>query len=326
MKESRGIKVLFAIVLFMLCFSLSGCSLFFDENGNDISSVRYRVKKMQYEMAESLISGFKEKNAKTIKELFCPKSKELPTIEEQIEETFSFVEGEILSYTIAKTHNEKGYANSYGVVSKYRYSGQIEIYTDSQKEYTLIFNMKYLFDKPIEGMTSYVIEKKEAELDSFIFCRAGYDWYSPYDGEAGMISAELIQAIGTKDLSAVKSLMWSKTLENPELDHKIQTAFELFEGTPVFTKREDGLYNKNPEEGFLMRVFSHGREKDENGNDLGFWVSVGIYGIKTTTGKRYNLEFSMCLKDETSKIFQGISYFELADGKTDDPLIIVGYE
>jgi len=332
MKRTK-VKIFIGIILAVIVcapvvFSFSGCNLldgFFDElfDGNDIASVRERVEKLRYEMSDTIIYGFKNREVNAIKELYCLKTQELPDIDEQIETTFEFMDGEILSYKVSLSTSYEGYGNNYGTVTDYDFGSDIFIVTETGREYDLFFHVNYISDDEIKGMTTYSVCEDDREYDDYKICRAGYGWSSPYDAECGILSAELIKALGGGEVNAVKELMCAQTLGNPSIDANIQAAFEFFDGNPVFTEREDGLYGySKSDQDFSCRVLGYERAKSDNGEVEEIWVNILTQTVRTDTGKEYDFDIVAYLRNDKNARYKGISCFTVKDSKTDDDIFV----
>lgn len=306
-------RIIFSIAtVFCLLLSVvfAGCNILFGEN--NISSVRERVNKRRYEMSETFISAYKEKNAEPIKALMCPMSQELSDLDGQIINSFSFMEGNIKSYKISGDIGGEGYSNHYGTVTEYDYYNDIYITTDTGRQYRLWFHDRYITDERIKGVTQYGIAENDREEIQRIHVSCG--WTSPYDRECGVLSAQIIKALASEDSDTLKTLLCQRAANTENIDQKIQAAFNLFNGNPLFTEREDGIYRTYGEEdkGFDCRVLGYDSEKDDDGNEVGIWVFVFINVIYTDTGNRYSLDFAAYLSNENTDI-KGVSSVQLED-------------
>lgn len=89
-------KIICVILSSVMALSLSSCSLLFKE------------KEPEKPKAEIVLGYIQEKNTDAIYDLLCDKLQNTPNIKEQIEQTFDFIDGEIISYEI---NNSSGNAN-----------------------------------------------------------------------------------------------------------------------------------------------------------------------------------------------------------------------
>lgn len=293
-----------------IIFAFSGCALF---NSDGIIAVRERAEVLRSEMSESLAEAFKNEDVLAVKALFCPKSQELKNIDEQIESTFDFIEGQFGSYTIGDSAGYEEYSSESGEVVQYSFGGDVYITTDTGRRYNLYFTVHYIEqDSSIEGITAYRISESDMDYEDGNFCKAGYDWSSPYDGECGIISAKLITAVAQKDAESVKNLLCAKTLENAEIDDEIQAVFEFFQGQPLFTEREDGLYDGLAENELTCRVI-YDTDRNKDGAVEAVWVSVTVLNVFTDAGKEYSLGFAAYLQCDNNPQNKGISLFSFED-------------
>lgn len=313
--KKRVIFVITTAFCLLLATIFSGCDILF--GGDDIAEVRERVNKRRYEISETIISAFIEKNAEPIKALMCPMSQELIDPDEQILDSFSFMEGNIASYKIAGDTSGEGFDNDYGTITDYYYINDIFITTDMGRRYRLWFHDRYITDERIKGITQYCIS--EADKEDYIkriYVSCG--WSSPYDKECGILSAQIIKALASKDAAAIKTVLCRRAANEKDIDSGIQAAFDLFEGNPLFTEREDGIYRTYDNEGkeFTCRALGYECEKDDGGNEICSWVSIIVQTIYTDAGNRYTLNFVAYLTNENSDIV-GVSAVELEDADND---------
>lgn len=313
--------IIFSIVTafcLLLTIVFAGCSLLFGVN--NISSVRKRVNKRRYEISETFISSYKEKNSEPIKALMCPMSQELSDLDEQIIESFSFMEGNIESYKISGDIGGEGYLNHYGTITEYDYYNDIYITTDTGRKYRFWFHDKYITDERIKGVTEYGITENDREEFQRIHVSCG--WTSPYDRECGVLSAQIIKVLASEDSDTLKTLLCQRAANTENIDQKIQAAFNLFNGNPLFTEREDGIYRTYGDEckGFNCHVLGYDSEKDDNGNEVRIWVHVLVNIVYTDTGNRYSLDFVAYLANSNSDI-KGVSSVQLEDLDTEDSVV-----
>lgn len=163
--------ILSVILLFALTgISLSACSF----DGSDILSVRQRADKLRGEMSAALGDAFIARDAKAVKATFCTKSQALPDITEQIENTFSFIDGKVTKYRKGGRGYES-YAAEYGAVDEYEFDSKLILTADTGREYCLSFRVFYIVDDvTVKGMTAYSIT--ELYGDGCNFCSAGCYW------------------------------------------------------------------------------------------------------------------------------------------------------
>lgn len=316
-------NVLLVIFTFIICCitTLSACIDF----SSNILTIRSKVEKLRHEMSETIIEGFKEKNVSSVKELFCPKSRELPDIDEEIEATFTFLEGNIESYTISDSTSYEDYASDYGKVDDYEFGSDIFIHTDTGKRYEIYLDVKYITDDSVKGMTFYSLTDRDADYTKNHIRRAGYKWFSPYDDDFGLISANLIKAIANSDTEFIKNSLCSTISEKPATDSQIQALAITFDGTPLFTEREDGLYNfSDIETDFSCCILAYRTIKDDNGNTTKIWAHVITRPICTDTGKKYELDFVTFLQNDVAPKLKGISFLSLSEYDSNNDKISVG--
>lgn len=80
------------ILLSVIVFSLSGCKA--------IEKKLAPYAGVADEMRNSIMDGFTKRNAGTLKELFCDKTKNTHNLDEEIQAAFEFIKGNIVSYDL----------------------------------------------------------------------------------------------------------------------------------------------------------------------------------------------------------------------------------
>ncbi|MDE7401335.1 MAG: DUF5104 domain-containing protein [Clostridia bacterium] len=301
----RHIFIAFLAALIFGIAAFSGCI----DLSNSIMAVRSRADKLRKEMSERIIAGFKESDVSAVKEQFCTKSQEIPDISEQIAYSFTFMDGNIESYKISDSIGYEGYGSEYGKVDDYEFGSDIFITTDTGKQYDIYLKIKYITDESIKGLSFYTI----SEPGYNNYCHAGFNWDSPYDAECGKTSAELIKSIADGDAETIKSLMCPAVSERAETDGQIQAVIEAFEGKPLFTERDDGLYDFSYNENDFSSHTNCKTITDGDGTPVEIWAKVYARPICTDAGEKYELEFVVFLQNDADPQLKGISFISLSD-------------
>ena len=138
--------------------------------------------------------------------------------------------GKIQSNKISKDILGEGYSTNYGTITAYDYHNDIYITTDTGRKYRFWFKDKYITDERIKGVTQYGITETDKEENKRIYVSC--DWSSPYDRECGVLSAQIIKALASKDSNTLKTLLCQRAANNEKKKKKIQDAFNLFKGNP----------------------------------------------------------------------------------------------
>lgn len=98
------------------------------------------------EHSDIIIICIKENDANTLEEMFCPYIRDNHKLDEEIEGAFEFIDGEIVSEGDKHYLDETGGAVENGQIVSSRIQPEIRnLKTDSDKEYTIIFN-EYLIN------------------------------------------------------------------------------------------------------------------------------------------------------------------------------------
>lgn len=139
---------------------LSSCSLLFKE------------KEPEKTNAELVLQYIQEKNTDAIYDMLCEKLKKMPNVKERIEETFDFIDGDVVSY---KTR----YSSSIGEWSKDGEAKMVltnscnPIETTSGKTYQLVVQYYDENDFEPELVGIFSISMVENNQDN-----TGTDWFS----------------------------------------------------------------------------------------------------------------------------------------------------
>lgn len=151
-------KIISAITSVALTAALSSFSLLF--------------KEPEKTNAELVLQYIQEKNTDAIYDMLCKKLQETPNIKEQIEQTFDFIEGDVISY-------ETTYSSSTGAWDKDGRAkmslsrGCSPIETSSGKVYQLV--LQYYdendFEPELVGIYSITMVENNQE-------NTGTDWFS----------------------------------------------------------------------------------------------------------------------------------------------------
>ncbi len=305
-----ALSCVFAAVL------LSSCNLF---RGDDIAAVRARAEKLRQSLSRDIVQSIEDGDVARLKSLFCPKSRQLPDIDAQIESTLSFINGNMKSYNVASSIGFEDYASEFGRVDQYSFGNDIYISTDASKSYRLYFNVHYIFDDDsVKGMTFYSIsewDNDESDVDEKR-C-AGYPWSSPYDAECGLLTASILKALASKNAQSVKALLCDEILLSPSIDGEIQKLFDFVDGAPSFTERADGLYNLCQDDDALnCRALAFENVKDANGRTVAVWIHALAQPVCTDSGQKYELDFVAYISNENSPAKQGVSCLSLENRDT----------
>lgn len=132
MSRFRFTLLMFCCFLVFFTFAV-GCS--FDE-----------TKETAEEHSDIIISCIKENDVSTLEEMFCPYIRDNHKLYEEIKAAFEFIDGEIVSEGDKHYLDETGGAVENGQIVSSRIQPEIRnVKTDSNKEYTIIFN-EYLIN------------------------------------------------------------------------------------------------------------------------------------------------------------------------------------
>lgn len=152
-------KTIAVILSCVMAITLSSCSFLFKE------------KEPEKTNAELVLQYIQEKNADAIYDMLCKKLQKTPNIKEQLEQTFDFIEGDVISY-------ETGYSSSTGEWSKGKAKMALSedcnpIETSSGKVYQLVVHYYDENDFEPELVGIYWISMVENNQEN-----TGSDWFS----------------------------------------------------------------------------------------------------------------------------------------------------
>lgn len=115
-------------------------------------------------MRNSVMDGFTNKNTELLKELFCDKVKDTHDLDEEIQATFEFIKGNIISYDLSMYGPSGEEVRDGKVVLKDRSINVDKVITDLDNEYKIAFNY-YLVNeehKDMIGITFITITDKKS--------------------------------------------------------------------------------------------------------------------------------------------------------------------
>ena len=155
------------VVLILICIFFSSC------NSKDDMEKDYVYDKRISDIANEILEGYKNKDVDRIKNVFAYNMiwKDGKLIEKSIEESFGYIDGEIVDYKEIHGGFVGGEIRDYEWVERSASASIVDIRTDSGKEY-LIRYKAYLIDEDDSdniGVWGYVISQTKPESDeSFI--------------------------------------------------------------------------------------------------------------------------------------------------------------
>jgi hypothetical protein len=322
--KGRVYKNIVTYICIFLITCLSFLSACFD-SGDGILSVRSKAKEYFKTQSNALIQAVCNRDTATIKGLFCPMSQQLADIDKQIEDCLAFIDGNIVSYNIKDNFKDsEGYTNHYGTVTQYYSYGEIDkIVTDTGKTYEITYHAYIVEDDSIKGMTwlnlyeafpagydySYTIDR--------VYNRVGRMWSSPYDIECGILSAKVINAISEKDTDFLLNNFNEKESSDPEFKQNIENYVAFFNGNPLFTERDDGLYG-NDEHDFWFKVSYDLQPNDSNPEKI--YTIISVYNIETDTGDIYELYYGAFF-NYSDRQFESFDYMTLTNSATEEKVV-----
>lgn len=115
------------------------------------------------ECALKVMDCFINKDSETLKEMFCSKAKIRPDFDEQINEAFEFIDGNIISYDDYIASMDEVAYDEGKVVRKYHAPVTDHIKTDKNRTYKITINLYTVLDKDEGrvGITSLTVRENK---------------------------------------------------------------------------------------------------------------------------------------------------------------------
>jgi len=158
----KTLSVLAAVVIL-----LSGCG----EDDGSVETAKKSNLDIAREVAQDIMDCFIDNDQETLYSIFSQYTKETYPINEQIQEAFCFIDGEIISYDLPTDTGGGGESVENGRITSQNMTPWIEyIKTDSGKMYRITFQYFTIFnkDKNVEGLRSIIvslINEKESLIE-----------------------------------------------------------------------------------------------------------------------------------------------------------------
>jgi len=167
----RVVSVLTAVALI-----LGGC-------GEDDDSKSKPAKKSNLDIAREvsqvIVDAFINKDEEALYPLFSQQLKNCASVSEQIQNTFDFIDGKIISYDLPTDTGGGGESTEGGRITSQNMTPWIYIYTDSGKTYRIWFQDYLILESKKEAVgvdRIYVslLDEKLSKVED-----VGIDWYQP---------------------------------------------------------------------------------------------------------------------------------------------------
>lgn len=131
-------------------------------------SFSFEEKEPEKPKAEIVLGYIQEKNTDAIYDLLCEKLQNTPNINEQIEQTFDFIDGEIISYEINNSSSNAQWGGGKSKINLYSSCKQIK--THLNKEYQLIISYYDVndFEPELVGIDYIAIVEKDQDGNGFL--------------------------------------------------------------------------------------------------------------------------------------------------------------
>lgn len=284
---------------------LSGCGIL----DNVIDNIKRQSElPSNLEIAQELAACFNDKDTSALKEMLCERSQDLDDIDEQIQDAFDFIDGNIISFDENVTGSE-GKSNRYGTTTELdRFFSIDDIVTDTKQEYSIYVseNLIYLNDPKREGITQIIIENESD--DSKI--EVGYSWQEFYT-EGRDIASKAAKALGEGDDYAFSQLLCDDLAESPETQKNISKAMDFFEGMPYFGKVPDDNLEYDGKHDIHVTVYEE--ETVENGEPVCIKLKIDCENIDTDADRIFTSEIEAYIQNDENPKLIGITKFILFD-------------
>ena len=298
----------------MILVSLSGCQTIGNSIGSlvaplaDLIPVRRQAKEAKTDISQKMVQYFNEKNREGLMSLLCHKTQGIADLGDQIQASFDFIKGQIVSYDPELKDADEEQFRENGEIIRFDHGWFLNrVTTDRGEEYTIYVHMFVLdTDEDREGV-SYLRIMDAAGTEQEI----GYRW-TTYNAEGSTLAHRAIQAISDGDVEALQALFCQKSLNHQEIIRQMQEGFSFFKGKATFGEDPDspGRYDGNHD--FRVRVEDD--EVIENGQPVRTYISVFCENIETDILKTYQLELYAYLLYTDDTTYEGISQIVIRDG------------
>jgi hypothetical protein len=132
--------------------------------------------------------------------------------------------------------------------------------------------------------------------------------------ECGNLSAKLIKALSEKDTNFLLNSFTAEETAEPEFEQNIENCVSFFNGNPLFTERDDGLYSDG-EHDFWYRT-SYELQPNKSAPEK-IYTIVLVFNIETDTGETYNLCFGAYF-NYSDRQFESFDFLVLINSVTDE--------
>lgn len=310
-------KIIGGLSVLSLMIFLSGCRVL-DIADNLIDNIKQESKlPTNLETAQELVNCFNNEDASALKEMLCQRSQELDDIDEQIQDAFDFIEGNITSFDENVTGSE-GKSTEYGTTTKLdRFFSIDDIVTYAEQEYSIYVseNLIYQNDSKREGITQITIENESDESE----VKIGYCWQEFYK-EGRRIASGIADALGERDKQAFSELLSESLRSKSATQENIEETIECFDGKPYFGKvPDDGLEYDGKHD---IHVTVKEEETVKCGEPICIKLDIHCENIETDTGRIFTSEIEAYIQNDENPELIGITKFKLSDEKGNRVMIL----
>lgn len=322
MKEIK--KIIFCMTILSALVLLSGCNIFkavVEQARNNIKNEIAHLQETKptfpsrLETAQEIINYFNSEDTSLLKELLCERSQSLNDIEEQIQDAFYFIDGNIISFN-EDVNGMESESIEHGTKTKEMRESIIRVITDNENSYTIYVteNLIYSKDPKREGITEIIIKNTDDESETVI----GYSWQDLYT-EGKRIAYESSKVLGEGNDSAFCKLLSDTLAESTETQKNISKAMDFFDGMPYFGKVSgDGLRYDGKHD---IHVTVDEEETVENGEPVCIHLTIHCENIETDAGRTFTSEIEAYIRNDEQPELIGITKFILFDEEKNSIII-----
>lgn len=316
-------KILLCLTILSASALLSGCNTL-KKVANEINSnIKNELENFntntvfpsRLETAQKLIDYFNAKDTSALKELLCERSQNLNDIEEQIQDAFYFIDGNIISFD-KDVNGMESESIDHGTKKEEMRESIIKVITDESKSYTIYVSENLIYSKDLkrEGITEIIIKSNDDKSEAAI----GYAWQDLYT-EGRRIAYESSKALGENDDSAFCELLSDTLAEADETKKNISMAMDFLDGTPYFGKiTGDGLRYDGRHD---IDVTVYEEETVENGEPVSIYLTIHCENIETDAERTFSSEIEAYIQNDEHPELIGITKFILFDEKKNNIII-----
>lgn len=298
-KNLRFICIALSVILTALCFS--GCSFV-----NSIIDKKNIPDSLEY--SQKIIDCFNNHDKSALKELLCEKTKNLEDIDEQIQKSFDFIKGKLISYNKDVCGAEEE-SIDHGTTNQLTRDLIIQnALTDKNITYRIDVTVNYIYlkDKERKGITQIYIENEKDGSQIVL----GYPW-PDHHLDGAKKANEIAESINNNDFEELKSYFTSNIQKLNKIDRQIDRVINFVDGRILMGKVEDDGLRYDGKHDFDTDVTD--KKIIINHEPVKTTLEVHCTNMETDTGRVYEMYFTYILLDDEDWDNEGVVKIQILD-------------